>query len=115
MDNVQFIGLLATILIAMSAIGGIIIAQIRALERHNEQRFSGLEDRFSKLEQRFSEVESSVTALETRFSALETRVSTLESHVAALGERVADLSERVSRIEGLFQGLFARMGNGDDV
>ena len=114
MDGIQFFSLLATIIIAAAAIGGLIMAQIRALDRHFELRFSELDQRISELSQRFAGLEQRFAELETRVSALETRVSALETHVSALGARVSDLSERVSRIEGLLQGMFARAGSADD-
>lgn len=87
MVNYEFVGTLATIIIASVAVVGLILRM--------DGRISGLEQHITTQGERVNE----------RIDALSRDVN---RRIDALSIRVNALSERVSRIEGLLEGYFIR-------
>ena len=90
--NYEFIGTLATIIIASVAVIGLILR---------------MDGRMSRLEQR---MDGRMAGLEQRMDG---RITDLERRVSDLGSRVSELGERVARIEGLLEGYFASVRGSD--
>lgn len=85
--NYEFVGTLATIIIASVAVIGLILRMDSRITAQGEQ-----------LNQRIDDLARDVNG----------RIDVLNGRIDALSSRVDALSERVSRIEGLLEGYFIR-------